>query len=247
MHPQNIYDNETFFAGYCQLRKRADNANVLFEIPVLMSLLPDLKGKTVLDMGCGAGDHCAEYVRRGAKGVVGVDISEKMLALAREKNASPRIEYLRLPMEEIGGLQGPFDVVASSLAIHYVADYAGLCKNVYRLLRSGGAFVFSQEHPLTSCFTTGERWTKDTEGNKLWANVSNYSVDGERLSKWFVQGVVKYHRTFSTIVNALVEAGFAVEKLVEPIPDAQMLARYPERCRDLLHKPDFLLVRARKL
>jgi len=243
---QNIYDNPVFFEGYSRIREKPDNANVLFETPALLSLLPDLTGKAVLDLGCGAGDHCAEFVRRGAARVTGIDISEKMLALARTQNADPRIEYRRLPMEELAALEGPFDLVASSLAMHYVQDYAALIRQVYRLLTPGGLFVFSQEHPLTSCFTTGERWTKDEAGNKLWANISNYSVDGERLSTWFVDGVKKYHRTFSTIVNTLVDAGLTVEKLIEPIPDAAMLAAWPERTRDLLHKPDFLVVRARK-
>lgn len=51
MAKQNIYDNETFFEGYKELRYREVNANVLFEIPTLLSLLPDLKGKRVLDLG----------------------------------------------------------------------------------------------------------------------------------------------------------------------------------------------------
>lgn len=240
---QNIYDNPIFFDGYSRLREKTDNANDLFETPALMGLLPDVAGCAVLDLGCGMGDHCAEYVRRGAAKVVGIDISEKMLAAARERNGGPRIEYLRLPMEQLGALDGPFDVVASSLAIHYVADYAGLAANVFRLLKPGGVFAFSQEHPLTSCFTTGERWTKNEKGEKVFANISNYSVDGERLTEWMVEGVRKYHRTFSTVVNTLVDAGFAVERLVEPVPDAEMRRAYP-RHADLVHKPDFLLVRA---
>ncbi len=243
---QNIYDNDVFFEGYSRLREKPDNANVLFETPALLSLLPDLAGKAVLDLGCGAGDHCAEFIRRGAERVLGIDISEKMLALAREKNADARVEYRRLPMEELDALEGPFDLVASSLAMHYVADFAAVAGQAHRLLGPGGLFVFSQEHPLTSCFTTGERWTKDGAGNKLWANISNYSVDGERLSSWFVDGVKKYHRTFSTIVNTLVDAGFVVERLIEPIPDEATLAAHPDRSKDLLHKPDFLVVRARK-
>ena len=242
---QNIYDDPAFFDGYRKLRERPDNANDLFETPALFSLLADLSGAAVLDLGCGMGDHCAEYARRGAARVLGVDISERMLAAAREKNAYPRIEYRRLAMEELSALEGPFDAVASSLAIHYVADFAALARDVHRLLRPGGVFVFSQEHPLTSCYSGGERWTKDADGNKICANIARYSVDGERDSTWFVDGVKKYHRTFSTLINALVDAGFRVERLLEPVPDADMARRYP-RHRDLLHKPDFLLVRARR-
>ena len=101
---QNIYDNPVFFEGYSRLRERAVNANNLFEIPALMALLPQLAGKAVLDLGCGAGDKCAEYVRRGAARVVGIDISEKMLEVAKKENSDPKITYLLMPMEDIGEL-----------------------------------------------------------------------------------------------------------------------------------------------
>lgn len=242
---QNVFDNDIFFDGYSRLRERAVNANNLFEIPAFMALLPELEGKTVLDLGCGMGEHCLGFVRRGAARVVGVDISENMLSVAREKHSDPRIEYLNLPMERVGELDGPFDMVVSSLALHYVADFAGVVAAVHGLLNPGGAFVFSQEHPLTTCFSTGDRWTKDADGNKIYANISDYSVDGERETRWFIDGVKIYHRSFSTIVNTLVGAGFVVEKFVEPIPTEELLREYPEYV-DLLHKPDFLLVRARK-
>lgn len=245
MSPQNIYDNETFFAGYKRIRENASNANVLFETPALFSLLPDLKGKKILDLGCGYGDHCAEFIRMGAERVVGIDISQKMLAVAEAENAHPRIEYRNLPMEQISELNETFDIVVSSLAVHYVADFRQLTEDLFALLKPDGLFVFSQENPINTCFSGGDRWTRDEQGNKLHANLANYSTDGERSSRWFVDGVKKYHRTFSSVINTLVEAGFVIEKLLEPIPTPEMIKQYPDH-EDLLHKPDFLVVRVRK-
>ena len=79
MAQQNIFDNEIFFDGYKKIRENEVNANNLFEIPALFSLMPDLKGKRVLDLGCGFGEHCKRFVDYGAEAVVGIDISEKML------------------------------------------------------------------------------------------------------------------------------------------------------------------------
>lgn len=245
MAQQNIYDNDAFFEGYSRLRARRVNANNLFEIPAFMALVPELEGKAVLDLGCGMGERCMDYIRQGAARVVGIDLSENMLAVAREKHSHPRIEYLRLPMERIGELEGRFDLVVSSLALHYVQDYAGVVSAVYGLLKPGGEFVFSQEHPLTTCFSTGERWTRDANGEKIFANISDYSVDGERETTWFVPGLKIYHRTFSTVVNTLIDAGFTLQRLVEPIPTPELLEAYPDYA-DLLHKPDFLLVSAKK-
>ena len=79
MAKQNIFDNAIFFEGYKKLRDNAVNANTLFEIPALLSMLPALAGKQVLDLGCGFGEHCKLFLEQGAEKVVGIDISEKML------------------------------------------------------------------------------------------------------------------------------------------------------------------------
>lgn len=245
MAKQNIYDNETFFAGYKKLRENKANANILFEIPALFSMMPDLQGKSVLDLGCGFGEHCKKFVECGAERVVGIDISEKMLEVARAENADPKINYIHMPMEEIAGLQEKFDVVISSLALHYVEDFAGVVRKIYDLLEEEGIFVFSQENPLNTCHSGGDRWTRDTNGNKLYMNLANYGVEGERESVWFVDNVMKYHRTFSTIANTLIDAGFIIEKMIEPMPTEELLEQYPDY-GDLFHKPDFLLMRVRK-
>lgn len=245
MAKQNIYDNETFFEGYKRIRENEANANNLFEIPALFSMLPDLTGKKVLDLGCGFGEHCKRFVECGAGKVVGVDISEKMLEVARKENCDPKITYLHMPMEDISALQETFDVVISSLAFHYVEDFDGVISSIYKMLKDGGMFVFSQENPLCTCHSGGNRWTRDENGNKLYMNLANYGVEGERESVWFVDNVKKYHRTFSTIVNSLIEAGFTIEKMIEPLPTEELVEKYPD-CADLFHKPDFLLIKTRK-
>ena len=245
MAQQNIYDDDVFFEGYRKLRENKTNANTLFEIPALFSLLPELEGQSVLDLGCGFGEHCKEYVRMGAARVLGIDISEKMLAVAREQNSDPKISYTRMPMEELDQIDGSFDVVVSSLAFHYVEDFTGVVRNIHALLSPDGTFVFSQENPLCTCHSGGDRWTRDANGKKVHLNLANYGLEGERESSWFVDNVKKYHRMFSTIVNTLVDAGFIIERMIEPEPDAEFIGRYPDYA-DLYHKPDFLLLRAKK-
>ena len=208
-------------------------------------MMPDLKGKKVLDLGCGFGEHCRQFVNRGAEKVVGIDISEKMLEVARVENCDPKITYLNMPMEDIAALQDTFDIVISSLAFHYVEDFEGVIRNIHNLLKENGIFIFSQENPLCTCHSGGNRWTRDENGNKLHLNLADYGVEGERKTVWFVDDVKKYHRTFSTIVNALIEAGFTIEKMIEPLPTEELLEKYPDY-GDLFHKPDFLLIRVKK-
>lgn len=245
MAKQNIYDNETFYEGYKKIRDNKNNANNLFEIPALLSLLPDLKDKRILDLGCGFGEHCKMFIEKGAASIVGIDISEKMLEVAKSENSDEKITYLNMAMEDIGQLDMEFDLVVSSLAFHYVEDFSGVVTGIYQMLSDGGYFVFSQENPLCTCHSGGNRWTKDENGNKIYLNLSNYGVEGERESVWFVDNVKKYHRTFSTIVNTLTEAGFFIEKMIEPLPTEELLTEHPDY-KDLFHKPDFLLVKVKK-
>ena len=149
------------------------------------------------------------------------------------------------PMEDLGKLEGEFDLAISSLVLHYIEDYKGVLKNLNRLLVPGGEFVFSQEHPLATAYSGGERWTRDENGRKLHVNLADYSVESERDTTWFVDNVKIYHRTFSTVINDLIDAGFIIEKVVEPKPSEELLEKYPDYY-DLFHKPDFLLVKARK-
>ncbi|MBE6627830.1 MAG: class I SAM-dependent methyltransferase [Ruminococcaceae bacterium] len=245
MAQQNVYDNEIFFEGYRKIRQKESNANDLFEIPALLSMMPDLKGKRVLDLGCGYGEHCKLFVDRGAERVVGIDISKKMLEIAKTENSDPKIEYRNMPMENLNVLNETFDVAVSSLALHYVEDFYGVVKSIYHLLDRNGIFLFSQEHPLVTCHGQGNRWTKDKNGEKIHLNLSNYGISGERTTTWFVDDLKIYHRTFSEIINTLTEVGFTIEKMIEPLPTEELLARYPDH-KDLFHKPDFLLLKVKK-
>jgi SAM-dependent methyltransferase len=245
LNRQNIYDDNVFFESYKKLRSGV-NANEIVEIPALFEMLPPLSGLRILDLGCGYGEHCVKYIGMGADEVVGIDISEKMLQVAINENSSPQIIYKKLDMEDLSELNPSFDLVVSSLALHYIEDFKMVAEQVYRLLNNGGKFIFSQEHPFSTSFTYGNRWTKDENGKKLYANISNYSIDGKRESRWFKDGVIKYHRTFSSIINTLIESGFCIEQMSEPIPSELVMNQYPDYL-DNIHKPDFLLIRAKKL
>ncbi|MBR4490956.1 class I SAM-dependent methyltransferase [bacterium] len=205
-----------------------------------------IKDSVFIDLGCGSGERCVDYIKRGAVKVTGIDISEKMLSVAQSENSDPHITYLKMPMEDIDAINETFDVVISSLAFHYVEDFQGVVRNVYKLLNEGGIFIFSQEHPFTTCYSgTGDRWTRDENGKKLHVNISNYCVEGKKESKWFVEGVQRYHRMFSTIVNTLADTGFKILKMEEPYPTVELVKKYPEYY-DLYHKPDFLFIKSIK-
>lgn len=245
MVDQNIYDNEDFFNGYRKMRHKPSAANDLVEKPALFSLLPNLSGKTVLDLGCGYGENCQQFAKLGATKVVGIDISQKMLNIAKEENQTQNVSFINMSMSDLSSLQDSYNVICSSLAIHYVENFDRLLADIYRLLDDDGIFIFSQEHPLTTAPRLQPNWSKDNQGNILHYNLTDYSILGIRETTWIVDGVIKYHRSFSSIVNSLYNAGFVVEKMLEPVPNTDIMTQYPAY-KKYYHKPDFLLIRAAK-
>lgn len=242
---QNIYDNEEFFAAYQDLREKPDNYNNLVEQPALRAMLPPLTGAVVLDIGCGFGDLAAYCVGQEAARVIASDISEKMLALGREVNCSPRIEYQCKAMEDLDFAPAMFDLVVSSLALHYAADYAGLVANIARWLKPGGSFVYSVEHPISTARRADQGWVRDDSGRKLCWPVDDYHLEGQRVFAWIVDGVVKYHRTLSSLLNALIGSGLTVTSVCEPTASHETIARLPD-FQSTRRFPAFLLVRAEK-
>jgi 2-polyprenyl-3-methyl-5-hydroxy-6-metoxy-1,4-benzoquinol methylase len=89
--PQNIYDDPDFFAGYSSLERFGAGWERAAEHAELLALLPDAHGRRVLDLGCGAGQLARYLATHGAAEVVGVDLSERMLELARTHWAHPRV------------------------------------------------------------------------------------------------------------------------------------------------------------
>ncbi|HUB91789.1 MAG TPA: class I SAM-dependent methyltransferase [Dyella sp.] len=243
MTAQNIYDDPAFFAGYAQLPRSKAGLSAVYEWPAFQRLLPaSLDGLRILDLGCGLGYFAREAVARGARSVLGVDLSQRMLDQARTLGGDHAITYLRAALEEFVPGTAVFDLVVSSLALHYVADYRLLVKRVATALVPGGRFAFSVEHPI---FTAqgSSAWATNADGAKLHWPVDRYRDEGERRTHWFVDDVVKYHRTIETYVNGLLEAGLVLARLEEPEATPAELTEHPEWL-DERRRPPFLLMAA---
>lgn len=248
MSRQNIYDNDAFFENFKTLRSKEINFNDCIETPIMLSMLPEVNGKKLLDIGCGMGQHARQYAEMGAQSVLGIDISEKMLEYAQTHFSAPEITYQRLALEEIDSLTGPFDLITSSLVFDYAEDLPALMQSVHRLLTDDGHFVFSMSHPMATAWDGQyDRYTRTEEGVRLHANINNYMVEGRRCVKWVVQEYELYHRTFATIVNAIAGAGFLIERCEESHISDEMRALYPAQFGGTLHRPDFVFFRCKKI
>ena len=233
---QNIYDNEAFFTAYSQLPRSVGGLDAAPEWPALRAMLPALQGKNVLDLGCGYGWFCRWASEQGAARVLGVDVSEKMLAQARSMGNQETVEYARLDLEQLALPPATYDLVYSSLAFHYIEQFDALLAAIVHGLKPGGKLVFSIEHPIFMA-PRQPGWLSDAQGRKSWP-VDSYQLQGPRVSDWLAPGVLKQHRTIGTTVHSLLQAGFRLEHLEEWGPSDEQIALQPalaeERERPML-------------
>ena len=189
----NIYDDKAFFDAYSRMARSTGGLEAAGEWHQLQPLFPAMEGSRVLDLGCGYGWHCKYAVEQGAVEALGLDLSEKMIAEARARNADPRIRYEVCGIAEYSYPAGYYDLVVSNLALHYLADLDDIYRKVFSTLRPGGVFLFNIEHPV---FTAGVRedWVRDTEGRPVCWPVDNYYYPGERTTLFLGQEVRTAHR-----------------------------------------------------
>lgn len=145
---QNIYDDPEFFAGYATLDRSVKGLDGAPEWPTIQAMLPSLQGKNILDLGCGYGWFCRYARDNQAASVMGLDISQKMLTQAHSMTQGNGIVYQREDLETLTLSPNSFDLVYSSLALHYLHDIERLFVTIYQSLTPGGMLVFSAEHPI---------------------------------------------------------------------------------------------------
>lgn len=241
---ENKYDDLKFFEKYSGMARSRQGLAGAGEWDQLRALLPPLAGKRMLDLGCGFGWHCRYAAEQGAAQVVGIDLSRRMLERADRENGAPRIVYRCCGIEQARFEPGQFDLVLSSLALHYVQDYAGVCRRVHEWLAPGGDFVFSAEHPVFTAYGNQD-WIYDGQGRALHWPVDRYYQEGPRQAVFLGETMTKYHRTLETYINGLLENGFALTGLAEARPSPELLAADPAMEQEL-RRPMMLLLAARR-
>jgi ubiquinone/menaquinone biosynthesis C-methylase UbiE len=235
-HTRDIYNK--FGGVYHEKRKNIKSSfwNRFIDLPAMTLLLKnEVKGKKTLDLGCGSGIFTAQLLKWGAD-VSGIDISETMINIACKENYE--IEFhvsnaLKTPFKS-----GCFDIVSSGLMVHYFEDINPLFKEVKRLLKDGGLFVFSFHHPFNEVLLRGEK-----------RNIIAKPYFNNKKYKWKMKEgmeLISYHHTFEVVFNALSKNGFLVERLLEPKPKSNYKNIDPVSYDFTTKYPSFCAIKAIK-
>ena len=215
--------------------------NAYYERPATLSLLPDVAGQRVLDAGCGPGFTAEALLDRGAA-VVGVDVTPRMVELARVRvgdRATLVCHDLDAPLDfaadaEFGGVLCP-------LVLDYIEDWKRLFAEFARVLAPGGWLVFSCGHPSADHRLVQRRCNPDS----LYFDTERFAL------RWGGFGQPKplvtcYRRPLQAMLNPLAEAGFRLERVLEPTPTEDFRRAAPDDYEQLMREPDFICMRARR-
>ena len=229
------------------VRKGWDTYREHLNNPAFLKLVGNLKGKTVLDAGCGEGYNTRIFASMGAM-MTGIDISPRLIEHARlaeqKEPLGIRYELASFTDMSIFGNES-FDTVVSTMALMDSPDFEKAITEIYRVLRKNGDFFFSISHP---CFMTkGFGWVTDRQGNQEKLTVSGYFSKTHRVEHWQFSNAPEeirkevaqfaipvFPRTLSDYINPLAEAGFIIKKIAEPRPSASECREHPylQRWRD---------------
>lgn len=241
----NFYDHENFYKNYRDLRKEKLNANELIEIPTIKSMLDNIDNKKIIDLGCGNGNMSKYFANNNAESILGVDISNNMLNEAKEINNDEKITYLKLPLEDINSINDRFDLAFSSLAFHYIEDFKKLIKDIHSLLNKDGILLFSQEHPLVTAPILNDIGKYIEKEGKRYYLISDYNDNSKRNIKWFDDNIIKYHRSFSLIINTLINQGFEILEVREAKVGKDVI-KLVNKYKYQNDRPYFLFIKAKK-
>ena len=236
---EKAYDE---IADWYSARKRG-SYEFKIQLPAILNLLGDLRGKSLIDIGCGPGTYSVEFAKRGAD-VLGVEISRKMLNKARNnaENANVKLTLQKSDAHSLPSTDESFDVAVLTLTILN----AKMIEEAARVLKPGGVLLFSDTHPIIE---SKGRW----EGNDIGAArvVEDYFSQDKR--QWQIKPgpgrtiTLKYYtRTIEQCVDMIADAGFKILRIVEPKPGEDVKKSDPvhyDRCSRI---PYFIIYLAQK-
>jgi SAM-dependent methyltransferase len=197
------------------------------ELPTIVALAGDVRGKNVLDVGCGPGRHACALLDCGAR-VTGIDISEEMLGVARER-AGGRGHFFQADFEKVKFPRASFDLITASLCLMYSRELPPVFKNFRAWLKRGGRLVFSIYHPVRFFHKIPD--FDFSRRQKVWIH-----LEGCDVTVW------NYYHPLADYFDALRSNGFELLSFVEPVL-SRRLRGWPE---DHYRVPRSIVFEARK-
>jgi SAM-dependent methyltransferase len=245
---QKEYDKLAEHYHYWRTEKNPEgwHYNELLEMPTTLKLLGNVKGKRILDFGCGTGIYAKLLTKKGAI-IKGFDISPSMLKIAKELN--PKLD-LRIGSGSKIPFNEKFDIILSSLVVHYIEDWDKMFKEVSRVLKDNGYFIFSSGNPIS------EMAKKVSCGKKKYKvlGLRSYFQEKKISTIWNVDDGIRkfkakiffYHKTYETIIKSIIKNGFEIADYKDCFPLKKAKKLFPKEYNYTSKVPFFCVWKVKK-
>jgi SAM-dependent methyltransferase len=216
-----------------EYERHAEDAphNALYDRPAVLHLLGNVHGQRIVDAACGPG-FTIEHLVAGGADVVGCDASPRMIELARKRCGDTmdlRVHSLDEPFDWVH--HESVDVMLCQLAYHYLNNRTAFLGEALRVLRPGGSLVISTHHPTSDWRRLGGSYFLVEAVTETWSK-------GWEITAW--------RSSLSHLTEEMAAAGFLIERLIEPLPVAEMEVTHPAKFRQLSTEPGFVLFKLLK-
>ncbi len=202
--------------------------NEMLEMPATFELMNNIKGKRILDFGCGTGIYSKKMTEMGAK-VKGFDISQEMLKIAKREN--PKLE-LRLGSGYKIPFNEKFDIVVAPLVLEHLEDWDRVFKQIKRVLKKEGHFIFSTDNPVVEVTTkTRKKEIMVRKFENYFAERKNYSHWGNIINKKEIKDLMmpSYHKTYESIIKIILDNNFEIVGYKDCFPLRKAKKYFPEK------------------
>ena len=228
---------------YHDKRRKKSPYNEYTEMPMTLKLLGNVKGKKILDLGCGSGIYVKELIKKGAK-IKAMDISSELIKIARQEN--PKIEFkIGSISKKLPYKKGEFDIVLGALVMHYIDNWTPAFKEIKRVLKPKGLFVFSTENP----FRTAVK--RIAYKGKKFKEVKNYFDEKLKVNKIKTpEGknitIMRYRKTYETIMKYILINNFEIIDYADAKPLLKAKKLFPTEYKKLNDFPYYCAWKLRK-
>lgn len=239
-------------AAYELFNNSPDSYSYTIEWPCIQELLPELRGKSILDFGCGTGIFTFLLEKYYPSKVIGIDLSEEMLkiAIAKGEEKKSSAQFVLGDASKLASyFDETFDLVFSSTTTHYLTNLDELFENIRRVLKEDGTCVLSIIHPVYSAlypiehgdtFPSDDEWIVRYLDKRKRAYIQPWIEYNDNFENQLSRS---YHYTMSDYINAILRAGLRIQEIKEPMPPEVWKATAFGRYDNYIETPTYMILK----
>lgn len=222
----------------------------------IKEILPNLKDKKILDLGCGTGRFSFLFEKLSPKRIVGVDFSEEMIKIGEQiaKVNNSIVELLNCSIENLSIFNSnEFDFIFSSTTLHYIRNLDNIMKEISRLMTDNGTCILSVIHPVYSAcypvvhengeFPKDEEWCIGYLNKDVRAYIQPWIEYNPEIENYLSYS---YHHTMSDYINSILKAGLQIKQLIEPLPPEEWKVTKSNRYVGYINTPTYAIFKIEK-